>query len=127
MRPYRPGQLTDLYGIPAEWIAKVCGCHITTARRWKRGEEPPLAALTIIRLMSTGDLGWLDEAWRGWRIRDGQLFSPDDVPHTPGDVQGTFWYRQLVNHYQKLQRLPAQGDWIEGSWVPAREASAAPP
>lgn len=117
MRGFRPGEPNELHGIPAETIATWCGCHVTTARRWKRGEEPPRSALEIIRLRNTGDLGTLDPAWAGWCIVNGQLVSPEQTPFTPGDVRaGPFW-RRLAHAYQVDQRLPQQADWVEAKWT----------
>jgi len=46
MRAFKTGGIDALYGISAEVIAELCGVHITTARRWKRGEEPTFAAFS---------------------------------------------------------------------------------
>ena len=72
-----------LYGMPACEIARICRVDPKTARGWKRGDHrPPPAALMILR----GDLGEFDPAWSGWRLRDGQLLSPEGWPASPGEV-----------------------------------------
>lgn len=44
-RPRAP----ELYGIPEEEIARICGVHVRTARRWKQGiRKPPATALMIL-------------------------------------------------------------------------------
>ena len=65
MRPIRPGRIEELDGISAETIAEWTGVHITTARRYKRGEVPPFATMELIRLRATGDLGVVDPIWAG--------------------------------------------------------------
>ena len=79
MRRFKPRGIDALYGISAEIIAELCGIHITTARRWKRGEEPTFAALQLIKLFTTGDLVVVDPKWNGWRIRHGLLIAADGM------------------------------------------------
>jgi hypothetical protein len=72
-----------LYGWPVKEIARVCEVDLTTARRWKRGARcPPNSALMLL----SGDLGFLDPAWAGWRVVRGALYSPEGWRATPGDV-----------------------------------------
>ena len=72
-----------LYGLSVSHIAKVCKVDLTTARRWKRGAKcPPQTALMVL----SGDLGWLDPAWEGWRLVGGRIVSPEGWAATPGDV-----------------------------------------
>lgn len=119
-RTFAPGRITEIWGISAEKIAGWTGVHITTARRWKRGESPPKAALEIIQIRDTGELGVVDKAWAGWRLIDGMLYSPEQMEFTPADVRaGPFW-RQLARSYQVRQRLPQQSDWVANEWAPAK-------
>jgi hypothetical protein len=72
-----------LFGIPVKEIARICGVDITTARRWKRGAIcPPQSALSVL----SGDLGFLDPAWRGWKLRQGCLWSPEGWEIRMSDV-----------------------------------------
>lgn len=121
MRRYTPGR-DPFYGVSAEAIAAAVDVHITTARRWKRGEEPPHAARIVIDLM-TGeqDLGVLFPEWRGWRIKEDKLYGPNDVGYAPGEILATDYWRTLIRHYQAEQRLPRQADWVDEVWQPAVE------
>ena len=120
MRTFRPGMgHAVLYGISAKEIADWCGVTTRTARRWKRGEDPPQAAIEVIELRSTGNLGVVDQDWRGWKIREGKLISPDGIEFTSGDVLSLTFLRQLIAHYQSEQRVPRQSDWISERWEPA--------
>ncbi len=120
-RSYRPGEINELYGITAERIAEWIGCHVTTARRYKRGEEPSKAALELIRLRSTGDLGVVDPEWTGWRLIKGELVSPEGMQFTTGEVRAGPYWRRLAQSYQQRSKLPQQADWVQGEWTPARE------
>lgn len=74
---------TDLYGISASYIARICHVDLATARRWKRGATcPPHTALVVI----FGDLGGFGPQWKGWRLKGGYLVSPEGWEATPGDV-----------------------------------------
>lgn len=90
------------YGLPADEIARRCRVDVATARRWKRGaRRPPRTALMIL----LEDLGCFDPAWKGWRIRDGQLISSEGWAVSPGDVLGLpLMCAQLIS-YQRDQRI----------------------
>ena len=125
MRAYCPGEEHPaLHGIPAETIAELCRVHITTARRWKRGEEPPYTALKLIELLTTGNLGVIDLRWQGWRLHHGSLISPDGMDFSPGDIHAMTFLRQLIASYQSAQRLPRQADWVTERWEPSNELDA---
>src|SRR5450755_559600 len=90
------------YGIPAEEIARRCRVDVATARRWKRGVRcPPRTALMIL----LEDLGCFDPAWKGWRIRDGQLISPEGWAATPGEILALPLMRAQIISYQRDQRI----------------------
>ena len=120
MRAFRPiDQHPALYGIQAETIAGIAQVHITTARRWKRGEDPPYAATQLVELLSTGNMGIVDRDWTGWALKDGLLVAPNGDRFSPGEVMSMTYWRALAHSYQAEQRLPRQADWIAGEWVPA--------
>ena len=120
MRAFRPtDQHPALYGIQAEWISEVCQVHITTARRWKRGEDPPYAATQLVELLSTGNMGIVDPDWTGWALKQGLLIAPNGDRFSPGEVMAMTYWRALAHSYQVEQKLPRQADWVAGEWVPA--------
>ena len=125
MRAFQPRiEHPALYGITAETIAGWCGCHVTTARRWKRGEEPPHAAIQLIELLSTGNLGVINPAWDGWVLKGKDLIAPHGEVFSRGDILSLRFLAQQVAHLQSEARLPRQIDWINGRWEVAREVVA---
>jgi hypothetical protein len=122
MRAFRSNREHDaLYGVGPELIAEWLQCHITTARRYKRGEEPSYAALRVIELRNTGNLGLVDPHWDNWRIKGDKLISPDQQVFTRGNILSVPFLKQQVAHLQADARLPRQADWIAGEYVVARE------
>jgi len=91
------------YGLRAEEIARRCQVSMRTARRWKDGTRcPPRTAMMIL----LEDLGCFDPAWKGWRIRDGQLISSEGWAVSPGDdVLGLPLMRAQILSYQRDQRI----------------------
>jgi hypothetical protein len=51
------------------------------------------------------DLGCFDPAWKGWRIRDGQLVSPEGWVAIPGDILAIPLMRAQIASYQRDQRI----------------------
>lgn len=96
---------SDLWGFPAKDIARICQVDLTTARRWKKGAIcPPLGALARL----TGDLGFLDPAWKGWRLVRGTLVSPEQWEITMHDVLATPLMRSQIALYQSENRALKQ-------------------
>ena len=86
-----------LFGLSIKKIADTCKVDITTARRWKRGAIcPPQAALAVL----TGDLGFLDPAWRGWNLIRGHLVSPEGWEVSMNDVLATQLKDAQIRAYQ---------------------------
>lgn len=86
-----------LLGLSIKRIVDVCGVDVTTARRWKRGAIcPPQSALAVL----TGDLGFLDPAWRGWNLIRGHLVSPEGWEVSMNDVLATQLKDAQIRAYQ---------------------------
>jgi hypothetical protein len=114
-----------LYGQSITLIKLVTGCGASTAKRWKANPASiPEPARRLLALTLHGDLGALDARWRGWRIANGQLLSPDGNTFRPGEVQAIPFKEVLLKDYQRRQRLPSQGDWVDGQWQEVRSDRA---
>lgn len=113
-------------GTSAETLAELTGVHVTTARRWKRGEPVPCAAARLLAILLTGDLGLISRAWRGWRIGQAELVGPDGITATPGEVLAIPFVRAQVSAYQARQRFAVQADWVDGRYVDGAEQTSAP-
>lgn len=99
-------------------IVELCGVDVTTARRWKRGAIcPPKYVLEYLHAKDQGDLGFIDPAWRGWRLRDGCLVSPEDWEMTMSDVlasrlheaQLAAWRAEVRKIKEQLAEAERQG------------------
>lgn len=82
-------------------IATLLGVDITTVRRWRRGAIcPPKAVVFLL----SGDLGYFDEEWRGWRVKNGALISPEGWVITVSDVLSVPLMRAQIATYQTENR-----------------------
>lgn len=122
--------LPSLWGrATAEDLAELTGAHITTARRWKRQARPPAWLERLVCLALEGELGEISPAWRGWRVDQDKLISPEGWSFRAGEIRSLPFLHSQIASYQALQRIPAQADLIEGNWerLPgAMQADAAP-
>jgi hypothetical protein len=90
-----------LFGLSIKYISQSCDVDLTTARRWKRGAIcPPQSALAVL----SGDLGFLDPAWRGWRLKDGHLLSPESWELSMGDVLASRLHEAQLAAWRKEVR-----------------------
>lgn len=117
-----PPGLKPWHGLAPEALAELLGVHITTARRWRRTGEAPEAVARTLAVLRFGRLGPLDPAWIGWCLRDGQLWSPENEPYTPGMVRAGPLHAEsarlareraqaaeaaAAGHYRRAERLAA--------------------
>lgn len=72
-------------------------------------------------LMLTGDLGSLDPQWAGWILRNGNIYSPEGLEVSIGDVRSVPFLRMQLATYQtenrklrepKIEEQPAPSEWI---------------
>ncbi len=108
----------NLSQIPIKELVRLCGVDITTARRWHRGSNlPPPYVLIYLNAKLLGDLSFLDPAWRGWRLKDGYLWSPESWRISMYDVlasrlheaQLREWRRQVAIMKAKLEEMERGG------------------
>jgi hypothetical protein len=57
----------------ASEVAAICQVSITTAKRWL-AHKSRIPDYALLRL--SGDLGAVNDAWKGWRIEGDSLISP---------------------------------------------------
>ena len=105
--------MLDLYGISAELIARLIGCHIDTARRWKRLGKMPVAVGRYLAVRLDGELGFVDTAWRGFRLVRGELRTPEGDTIRPGDVRAIPYRRQQLAELQRLALDPRQWELFD--------------
>lgn len=91
--------------IPVKDLVAICHIDITTARRWRKGSNlPPAYVLDYVNAKVNGDLGFLDPAWTGWKLRYGYLCSPEDWRIYMNDVLATPLLRGQLAAYQTENR-----------------------
>jgi hypothetical protein len=108
-----------LDGLSAEVIARITGVDITTARRWKRGQPLPETARRLLQIITKGDLGEIDAAWRGWSIRDGELWTEQYSRHSfkPAQVMALPFILAQNTSLQARLHSTYQSDWVDGKWI----------
>ena len=99
---------TSTYGLSVLLLAQLTGVHMDTARRWKRNGQIPPHHAQIIELKLNGDLGALTASWRGFRIADGKLWTPEGAQVTPGEIRAIPLRRQQLADLQRQLMTPTQ-------------------
>jgi Putative ATPase subunit of terminase (gpP-like) len=91
-------------GYPAELIAQWCGVDPATAALWKQNKrKASRQALRLFTLHRDGRI--LGDAWRGWAVRDGQIFDPDGNGTTEPQLRG-YWI--MMQYAAELARRDPQ-------------------
>jgi hypothetical protein len=105
---------------------EVTGAHLSTARRWKRLRRVPRWLQRLVAVCVFGDLGQVHRAWRGWKLKDKTLVSPEGWEFTFGEIRAIPFMHAQIRTYQRLQRSVQQVDWIEQRYVRPADMSEAP-
>ena len=92
----------------AEHLSSVLGVSVRTARRWKAAGRLPFAYAVVWAVLGEGDLGAADDAFAGWRVRDGQVISPDGNAFRPGEIAAIPIRHQQLAHYERELQQPRQ-------------------
>jgi hypothetical protein len=96
---------SETYGLSALLLAALTGMHIETAKRWKRHGRIPEPQRTIVRLRTRGDLGEITGSWKGFRLADGDLWTPEGARISTGEVRAIPYRRE---HLRELERKLAE-------------------
>ncbi len=76
-----------------------------TYRNWMKG-EPPGHVATCLQLLA-GDLSFLSKSWKGFRIYDGDLWTPEGDRVTAGDVRAVDYCDMTIrfqsNHIRRSE------------------------
>jgi DNA-binding XRE family transcriptional regulator len=91
--------------------ADLCGLHRTTYMRQEKGQRRVSVAVFRLIMMHNG---YLPPPWQGWRLKAGQLLTPEGQGYSPGDVQSIFWTKQIIEGLKRdLRELQANLDDTE--------------
>jgi len=98
----------DLLGISAELLTEIASVPLSTARRWKRHGRVPAKLAPLVTLRLKADLGVIDPAWRGYQIRRGLLWTPENDSLSPEQLRAAPWWKALARAYEKKLKEPQQ-------------------
>jgi hypothetical protein len=120
---------SEVLCLSTDQLAERVGIAVPTAREWRRLGRVPVMWLRAVRALVLGDLGAIDDAWRGWSIRSGALRSPDhgDYVFRTADVMSLPYTRQRLaeaqNELDLLRKPPPppgpltlESNWITSDW-----------
>lgn len=79
-----------------------------TARRWRRRRRVPAVPALALRACLEGDLGAISEAWEGWKIYQGVLYSPEGIAWTCGELNAWQFERQELSELRRERHAPMQ-------------------
>lgn len=94
-------------GVTATDLAATCGIPVRTVRRWIAAGKAPYAVIVAYRILRNGDLGAISPVWKGWHIIRDQLWSPENCPFRPGEIQAISITDQLVQELKRQLRTPS--------------------
>ena len=84
-------------------LCKLTGSHITSVRRWRRGRKMPVHISKLLEFVALYRLDQL--GWKGWRLKDGVLISPNGDTFLPGEIQGIELRKQQLAFLETEARV----------------------
>lgn len=94
--------------VSAEHLARGLGISVRQARRYKAAGHMPALYGIAWALAIDGDIGAVFPAWRGWRLRDGQLWAPEGYGFRPGEIAAIPLRAQQIAHLSRELQEPRQ-------------------
>jgi len=93
-----------LYGISPLALAQHFRLSERSATQWKARLEKVPNDAEAISLHIHKNLGAFDDAWRGFIVRQGLLWTPEGVGVGPGEVRAIPTRQQQIAEYERAQR-----------------------
>jgi hypothetical protein len=88
--------------LKAEELSELAGVTLSTARRWRQRKALPEPVRRLLEVTALGRLDIL--GWKGWRIIDGELLSPEGWAFGPGEVMSLRLLRMQVRELERERR-----------------------
>lgn len=98
-----------------EQAADLCGIHRTTYARMENGSSRVNVACFRLILMHAG---WLPGEFEGWSISRGQLWSPEDVSYSPGEIRAIPYLYAIIADYERELGIPNREPPVAPNVVP---------
>lgn len=73
-------------GLSIEETAKLCFKSVRTVTDWDNGKPIPPECRRLMKIYSGRDLEALHDDWRGWKIKQGELITPNGWTLTPDRI-----------------------------------------
>ncbi|MDV5168816.1 DUF3653 domain-containing protein [Photobacterium rosenbergii] len=73
-------------GLSKERVAELCFKSVRTVTRWDSGHKIPPECRRLMKLYSCRDLAAINDDWRGWQIKHGELVTPNGWTLTPDRI-----------------------------------------
>jgi hypothetical protein len=89
-------------------VAAALGLPLRTVRRYKAAGTLPFPWAVVWAVKGLGDLGAVDPAFRGWIVRQGQIFAPEGYGFTPGELSAIPIRTQQLRALERERAEPRQ-------------------
>jgi hypothetical protein len=101
LRSFPLRDLARLASLTPTQAAEALGRTPRTLRRWQESITPRWAVDYL--LYRVGILGAVHLDWDGWRIRDGELWTPSGWHTTPGEILSLPYLYSLAEYHRHQQ------------------------
>lgn len=96
------------YSLDTQAIANLLNTSMRSAQRWLTTGKAPQWAIAALYGWRYGIPVTADKAWHGFEFRGGLLWTPEDVPVTPGDIQAIPYLMALNRELKHKVAQPQQ-------------------
>lgn len=73
-------------GLSIEETAQICFKSVRTVTEWDRGKPIPPECRRLMKIYSCRDLEAFHDDWRGWKIKQSELITPNGWSLTPDRI-----------------------------------------
>jgi len=77
-----------------------------TIKRWEKTDKPPRAVFLLLKILGK-KLDYINESFKDFYFWDGELYTPERIPVTAGQIRSIPFLNMTIDFYAKVERSKA--------------------
>lgn len=101
------------HGFDKDTLSKLIEVTPRTIQRWESNNNPPIAVIKLIQMLGK-DFSFINDNWKGFRVLDGELVTPEDEFVRAGEIRSINFLKQTISALrQENQKLLIRCELME--------------
>lgn len=84
------------HGFDKDTLSKLIEVTPRTIQRWESNNNPPIAVIKLIQMLGQ-DFSFIGDNWKGFRVINGELVTPEDEFIRAGEIRSIAFLKQTIS------------------------------